>query len=163
MRRRQFSGMAAGVAMAGALSACASRMLAGSDTSAGAGKPLDAAQFQALRQYATTRFGDIAHVERGAGPAALFLHAHPLNGFQWRGAIDRLSAHRRCIAPDFLALGYTRVADGQSVAPAAQAEMLVALLDKLGVASVDIVASDSAVRWRNCLPRTIRIVCAACC
>lgn len=143
MRRRQFSGMAAGTLMAAALVGCAGRGIAGSDVSGGAGRPLDAAQFRALRRYAKTRFGDISYVERGTGPAALFLHAHPLNGFQWRGAMDRLSSHRRCIAADFLALGYTRVAEGQSVAPAAQADMVVALLDQLTVPAVDIIANDS--------------------
>jgi pimeloyl-ACP methyl ester carboxylesterase len=73
----------------------------------------------------------------------LFLHGFPLNSFQWRGALDRLAPYRRCIAPDFLALGYTEVADGQSVAPDAQVAMLVALLDKLGIARVDLVGNDS--------------------
>lgn len=104
---------------------------------------LDAARFHAARRFAATRFGRIAYVERGAGEAALFLHGFPLNGFQWRGAIERLAPHRRCIAPDFLGLGYTEVADGQGVGPADQAAMVVALLDALGVGRVDVVANDS--------------------
>ncbi|MEW9571072.1 alpha/beta fold hydrolase [Rhodanobacter sp. Si-c] len=104
---------------------------------------MDAARFHALRRYTHTAFGRIAHVERGSGPAALFLHGFPLNGFQWRGALDRLAAYRRCIAPDFLGLGYTEVADGQSCAPQAQVAMLVALLDALGVERADVVANDS--------------------
>ena len=139
MKRRQFMALAAATLAAGAAGAYApfadNRRSA---TGAGLSQPMDVAQFRALRRYASTRFGDIAYVERGAGPAALFLHAHPLNGFQWRGALDRLASHRRCIAPDFLGLGYTRVASGQSVAPAAQAAMLVALLDKLAIAAVDL-------------------------
>jgi haloalkane dehalogenase len=103
----------------------------------------DAAAFIASRRFAPTSFGRIAYVSRGRGEAALFLHGFPLNGFQWRGAIARLSAHRRCIAPDFLGLGYTEPAAGQSVTPAAQVEMLGALLDQLNVGSVDLIASDS--------------------
>ncbi|MCI4566649.1 alpha/beta hydrolase [Lysobacter sp. CFH 32150] len=143
MQRRQFMGMAAGALAAGVLGGYATRAAAGNSAAAGASMPLDVAQFRTLRRFAKTRFGDIAYVERGTGPAALFLHAHPLNGFQWRGALDRLSEHRRCIAPDFLGLGYTRVAEEQGVAPAAQAAMLMALLDKLGIPTVDIVANDS--------------------
>lgn len=109
----------------------------------GAYEPMDAAAFHAARRFAETGFGRIAYVERGAGDAALFLHGFPLNGFQWRGALDRLSTHRRCIAPDFLAMGYTEVAEGQSVAPDAQAGMLVALLDTLSIPAVDLVANDS--------------------
>ncbi len=107
------------------------------------GPSLDAAQFHAARRYTRTAFGDIAHVERGEGPVALFLHGFPLNGFQWRGAIARLAPYRRCIAPDFLGMGYTEVADGQACGPDAQAAMLVALLDALSIGSVDLVANDS--------------------
>jgi pimeloyl-ACP methyl ester carboxylesterase len=103
----------------------------------------DLKAWSAARRYAETSFGRIAFVERGSGPCVLFLHGFPLNGFQWRGAIDRLSAHRRCIAPDFLALGYSEVRPGQSVALDAQAAMLVTLLDTLSVGSVDLIANDS--------------------
>jgi pimeloyl-ACP methyl ester carboxylesterase len=104
---------------------------------------MSAAPFGAARQFANTRFGRIAYVERGDGDTALFLHGFPLNGFQWRGAIDRLWPYRRCLAPDFLALGYTEVADGQAVGPDAQVAMLLALLDTLAIARVDLVANDS--------------------
>ena len=105
--------------------------------------PLDAAGFHAARRFADTSFGRIAYVERGTGKAALFLHGYPLNGFQWRGALDRLSAHRRCIAADFMGAGYSEIPEGQSVAPGAQAAMLVELLDKLSIDKVDIIGNDS--------------------
>lgn len=103
----------------------------------------DPAHFHATRRYAHTSFGDIAYLDQGSGPAALFLHGFPLNSYQWRGAIDRLSSDRRCIAPDFLGLGYTQVADGQALDPDAQVAMLATLLDTLQVDSVDLVANDS--------------------
>ncbi len=137
MRRRDFMTSAA--------------MLLGTVTLPGAGgllandraAALDAAAFHKARRFAATRFGRIAYVERGQGDAALFLHGFPLNGFQWRGAIERLAHRRRCLAPDFLGLGYSEVAAGQSVSPEAQTEMLAAFLDVLGVGKVDLVASDS--------------------
>ncbi|MET0655563.1 MAG: alpha/beta hydrolase [Pseudoxanthomonas sp.] len=107
------------------------------------GSDWSAAEFHQARRHLATRFGNIAYVERGTGPAALFLHGFPLNGFQWRGALQRLSPYRRCIAPDFLGMGYTQVAEGQSCAPEAQVEMLLALLDALSLDSVDVVANDS--------------------
>jgi len=106
-------------------------------------RAMDAAAFHAARRFATTPFGRIAYIDRGTGNVALFLHGFPLNSFQWRGAIDRLSDHRRCIAPDFLGLGYTEVAAGQSLAAEAQARMLATLLDRLSIRKVDIVANDS--------------------
>jgi len=99
--------------------------------------------FDAARRFAPTRAGRIAYVERGRGRAALFLHGFPLSSYQWRGAVELLAAQRRCIAPDFLALGRTEVASGQDVGPDAQVAMLVELLDALKVKDVDLVASDS--------------------
>jgi haloalkane dehalogenase len=95
------------------------------------------------RRLADTAFGRIAYIDRGTGPAVLFLHGFPLSSFQWRGAIDRLSGQRRCLAPDSMGLGHTEVAAGQSVTPSAQADMLAAFLDRLSVPDVDLVANDS--------------------
>ena len=142
MQRRQFVEAAFGAVAANMLGGCASESGPAPPTSTAAGIAT-ADAFDAARRYVKLSHGHIAYVDRGAGDAALFLHGFPLNGFQWRGAIDRLSAHRRCIAPDFLGLGYSKVADGQSVSPAAQVTMLAALLDELAIESVDIVANDS--------------------
>lgn len=140
MNRRQFlQASGSGLLLAG-LAACAARPAA----RLAADMPdMDVATFRAERRTLDLPQGRIAYVERGSGPAALFLHGFPLNSFQWRGVLPRLAAHRRCIAPDSMGLGYTEVADGQSVAPSAQVDMLIALLDRLGVDAVDVVASDS--------------------
>jgi pimeloyl-ACP methyl ester carboxylesterase len=141
MTRRRFLALSAGTlagACVGSLAGCARWPHAGSLLA-----PMDAASFHAARRYTSTPFGRIAHVERGSGLAALFLHGFPLNSFQWRGALDRLAAYRRCIAPDFLGMGYTEVADGQSCAPDAQVAMLIVLLDALQVRHADVVANDS--------------------
>ena len=132
MKRRHF------LALTGAAFA-ASAMRA----SANPPQPLDAAAFRAMRRFAELRFGRIAYVERGSGKAALFLHGAPLNGFQWRGALERLAAHRRCIAPDFMGLGYSEIPEQQSLAADAQTDMIGAFLDALAIRAVDIVASDS--------------------
>jgi pimeloyl-ACP methyl ester carboxylesterase len=124
--------------------------------------PVDAATYRANRRLIDTPFGRVATFERGSGPAALFLHGFPLNSFQWRGAIERLSNVRRCIAPDFLGLGYSEVRPEQSVAPEAQVQMLGALLDALKVREVDLIASDSggavAQMFMVRLPQRVRTV-----
>ena len=144
MKRRQFLQWT-GAAIAGGVAAACMARGATSGIAAGAvpSHAIDAARFRAARRFAELPFGKIAYVERGAGEAALFLHGAPLNGFQWRGAIDRLSASRRCIAPDFMGLGYSQIPEPQSLAAGAQVAMLAALLDALAVREVDIVASDS--------------------
>src|SRR5262245_26937394 len=90
-----------------------------------------------------TPSGTIAYTERGAGPAALFVHGVPLNGHPWRNQIDALSDVRRCIAPDLLAHGDTEIADDQDVSATANAEMLREFLDALRIDAVDLVGNDS--------------------
>lgn len=103
----------------------------------------EARRYGRERQYAQTRYGRIAYIERGRGAVVLLLHGFPLNGFQWRGVIPRLSTKRRCVAPDFMGLGFTDAAKGQSVALGAQADMLASFLDSLRIGQVDIIANDS--------------------
>src|SRR5690242_9376468 len=101
MQRRTFLHLAAAGAASSAFAA--SNAFAACDRGVeSVAKPTDAAAFAAARRFAQTPFGRIAYVERGRGDAALFLHGFPLNGFQWRGALDRLASHRRCVVPDFL-------------------------------------------------------------
>jgi haloalkane dehalogenase len=136
MQRRTFLELAVGGAAMAAVGGAGA-------FSAGTGPSMTAASFHASRKFVQTRFGNIACVDKGTGPAALFLHGFPLNSFQWRGVLDKLSGLRRCIAPDFMALGYTDVAIGQDVSPDSQVVMLIELLDTLGISMVDLVANDS--------------------
>jgi pimeloyl-ACP methyl ester carboxylesterase len=140
MRRRQFMELAV-AALAAGVAGCADRRRGPAGVAPA--QPLDAAAFHASRRFVEISSAKIAYVERGSGDAALFLHGAPLNGFQWRGALERLAAHRRCVAADFMGLGYTQVPEGQAVTPDAQVAMLAALLDALAISQVDLVASDS--------------------
>ena len=141
MNRRQFVRLNAAALGVVALDACA-RAISVEPTGAIASLS-DPANFARARRFATTPFGEIAYVSRGRGAAALFLHGYPLNGFQWRGVIERLQDVRRCIAPDLMGLGYSDVPLSQAITPEAQAHMLIALLDRLGVEACDVVANDT--------------------
>lgn len=138
MKRRDFVWASTTAAAVAALPACR-RVRGGQDKPV----PLDAAAFTASRRFVATPFGRIAYVERGSGPAALFLHGFPMNGLQWRGSLEHLSPHRRCLAPDFLGLGYTEAPEQQDLSPQAQTDMLAAFLDRLSIPVVDLVANDS--------------------
>lgn len=142
MQRRQFLQYSLATVAAATLGGWSASARAGGLRDTGDARATDAAAFRAMRRYAELPFGRIAYVERGHGQAALFLHGAPLNGYQWRGAIDRLSPYRRCIAPDFMGLGYSQAHENQALGAADQAAMLAALLDRLAVREVDIVASD---------------------
>jgi haloalkane dehalogenase len=141
MNRRRFLAMSGAAAAFGTVKLTASSSFDSPPMSHCA--EMTAAGFQAARRFLSLDQGRIAYLDIGDGPAALFLHGFPLNSFQWRGILPQLSMMRRCIAPDFLALGYTEVAQGQSVGPQAQIAMLIQLLDKLSISGVDIVANDS--------------------
>ncbi len=140
MNRREFIRLSSGAAAFATLGATAGGTFGMAECRC---KEMTAAEFHSARTSVATNQGRISYLDIGEGPAALFLHGFPLNSFQWRGAIPQLSMIRRCIAPDFLALGYTEVSEGQSVGPQAQVTMLAQLLDKLSIADVDIVANDS--------------------
>ena len=107
------------------------------------GERIDAAWYRRSRKFVDLPVSRVAYVEHGRGPAALFLHGYPLNGYQWRGALERLHTHRRCIAPDVMGLGYTETPAGQTISPETQVEMLGSFLDALRVDAVDLVANDS--------------------
>jgi pimeloyl-ACP methyl ester carboxylesterase len=98
---------------------------------------------QALRKHAKTPSGTIAYAEQGEGPVALFVHGVLLNNHLWRHQLAHLSDIRRCIAPDLLAHGATKVTAGGDVSVTANAHMLKEFLDALGIGQVDLVGNDS--------------------
>jgi len=105
---------------------------------------MNANEYHASRKFAeTSSFGRIAYVERGAGPAALFIHGFPLNGFQWRDVADDLQNDRRCLMPDLMGQGHTQATSGADRSFAAQARMLAGFLDSVKADSVDLIGNDT--------------------
>lgn len=104
---------------------------------------MDARTFHARRRFAETSSGQIAWVEQGGGPVALFIHGVPLNGFHWRNVMAGLQDMRRCIAIDLMGLGYTRIKPTQDVSFVAQAGMVREFIDALGIEQIDLIANDS--------------------
>jgi pimeloyl-ACP methyl ester carboxylesterase len=104
---------------------------------------MDIATFHASRRFADVKSGRIAFMEKGRGPAALFVHGVPLNGYHWRHVIERVQHRRRCIAVDLMGLGYTEISADQDVSFTAQAEMLGEVLDYLAIDKVDLIGNDS--------------------
>jgi len=98
--------------------------------------------FFAGRRKVETESGTISYVERGSGPAALFVHGVLLNGYLWRHQLAQLGDLRRCIAVDLLAHGETEVSATQDVSVTANAHMLAQFLDALKIEQVDLVGND---------------------
>lgn len=95
------------------------------------------------RRSAATRFGDIAFLEAGTGPAALFVHGVFLNADLWRYQLEGLADIRRCVAVDLLAHGESSCGRGGELTMERQVEMVLDLLDSLGLDAVDLVGNDS--------------------
>ena len=104
---------------------------------------MDIATFHANRRFADVGSGRIAYLEQGNGPAALFVHGVPLNGYHWRHVIERVRHRRRCIAIDLMGLGYSEIAPAQDVSFATQARMIAEVIDALGIDTIDLVGNDS--------------------
>ncbi len=135
MQRRDFVKLAIGsIAVAG---------LAGEVFAAPSYDRFRVTEWGKSRRFVRNGFGSIAYVDSGSGDAALFLHGYPLNGFQWRHAVELLDPFYRCIVPDFMGLGATEAAPGQDLSAPAQMAMIVSLLDALKVQRVHVVANDS--------------------
>jgi pimeloyl-ACP methyl ester carboxylesterase len=104
---------------------------------------MDIATFHASRRFAAVKSGRIAFFEQGEGPAALFVHGVPLNGYHWRHVIDRVQHRRRCIAIDLMGLGFSEIAPSQDVSFTAQAHMIAEVIDALGIERIDLIGNDS--------------------
>jgi pimeloyl-ACP methyl ester carboxylesterase len=104
---------------------------------------MDIASFHASRHFVDVRSGRIACFEQGQGPAALFIHGVPLNGYHWRHVIDRVKHRRRCIAIDLMGFGFTEISPSQDVSFTAQAHMIAEVLDALQIDKIDLVGNDS--------------------
>jgi pimeloyl-ACP methyl ester carboxylesterase len=104
---------------------------------------MDIATFHCSRRFADVKSGRIAFFEAGQGPAALFVHGVPLNGYHWRHVIDRVRHRRRCIAVDLMGLGHSEIAPAQDVSFTAQARMIAEVIDALGIEDIDLIGNDS--------------------
>jgi pimeloyl-ACP methyl ester carboxylesterase len=100
-------------------------------------------QFNAHRATVATPVGEIAYVDVGDGPTALFVHGIIVSSYLWRNVIDALRDERRCVAFDLPGHGRTPVSPGRDLTLAAHAEVLESFCEALGLDSFDLVASDT--------------------
>jgi pimeloyl-ACP methyl ester carboxylesterase len=74
----------------------------------------------------------LAHDDRGAGPALVFLHGHPFSRAMWASQLDALSDEFRVVAPDLPGYGASPPL-AQVMSMRRFADAVVELLDALGV------------------------------
>lgn len=99
---------------------------------------------RADKRFIRTSAGEIAYLEAGPpdAPPVLLVHGIPTSSFLWRHVMAHLPG-LRCIAPDLMGLGDTRVDPARTdFAMPAQALMLDELLGALGIERAHLVAHD---------------------
>jgi pimeloyl-ACP methyl ester carboxylesterase len=99
--------------------------------------------WNAHRRLVATAAGEVACVDTGEGPAAVFVHGIVVNGHLWRGVVDRVRDLRRCIVLDLPGHGATPAGPDQDLSLPALAELVEALCESLGLDRVDLVGNDT--------------------
>lgn len=84
----------------------------------------------------------LAYLDEGNGPPVLLIHGIPTSSLLWRDIIPALAKTHRVIAPDMLNYGKSDKPDNADVSIAAQARLLIGVLDALGIRRADVVSHD---------------------
>jgi pimeloyl-ACP methyl ester carboxylesterase len=84
----------------------------------------------------------VATIDEGQGDPVVLLHGCPFHAYEWREVIPRLANHHRVIAPDLLGLGDTQVRLDEDYRLPRDVEMVVGLLDALGIERAHFVGHD---------------------
>lgn len=90
----------------------------------------------------TYRGLDVFYRDDGAGPALLCIHGFPSASWDWHKLWPALTARFRVIAPDMLGFGLSAKPRDYAYSLRDQADLHVALLAALGVASTHVLAHD---------------------
>ncbi|HEX8053071.1 MAG TPA: alpha/beta hydrolase [Thermoleophilaceae bacterium] len=99
--------------------------------------------YKSSTRTTTTPHGEFAYLDAGEGPPALFVHGLFMSGYFWAPVIGAVKDVRRCIAYNLPDHGGTTVAAEQDLSLDANAEMLEAFCDSLGLDRFDLVANDT--------------------
>ncbi len=93
-------------------------------------------------RFAELPAGRVHYVDEGSGEPILFVHGTPTWSYEWRHLIAALRLRWRCIAPDLLGFGLSARPPGFAYTPEAHAEVLAALVERLGLERVTLVVHD---------------------
>jgi pimeloyl-ACP methyl ester carboxylesterase len=99
--------------------------------------------FAAYRKTVRTPSGDVAYVDVGAGPAALFVHGVITGAYLWRNVIEGVRHARRCIAIDLPLHGESPARPDQDFSLRALADLVEEVCAALELGAVDLVGNDT--------------------
>lgn len=86
--------------------------------------------------------GDVHYIDEGEGPPILFIHGNPTWSFLYRGIVIRLRKRFRCIALDLPGFGLSERPPAYDYTPAAHAEVVRALVQRLDLQGLTIMGQD---------------------
>src|SRR5271166_5172703 len=95
------------------------------------------------RKTATTSVGELAYIQTGEGPTAIFIPGLFVNADLWQHQLVALADVRRCIAVDLLGHGESSYPEGVPLTHDLQAEAVLELIDALDLDRVDLIGNDS--------------------
>lgn len=102
----------------------------------------------------------IAYRDRGHGEPVVFIHGTPSHSYEWREIVPAIeAAGHRVITYDLLGYGSSERPLNRDTSVGAQTELLEAMLDKLGLDSVNIIAHDigGAIAQRFAIAKPARV------
>ena len=103
---------------------------------------LTPAQWRAAGQTLEWRGHRVFYREQGTGEPLLLLHGFPTSSWDWRHLWDELARHYRVIALDYLGFGFSDKPSRGPYSIFAYADQAEAVLARLGVVRVHILAHD---------------------
>ena len=98
--------------------------------------------FSQRKRYVDVGPWRVATIDEGTGDPVVLLHGCPFHAFEWRDLIPRLAGRYRVIAPHLLGLGDTQVRLDQDYRLPQDVDMVVGLLDALGIERAHFVGHD---------------------
>jgi pimeloyl-ACP methyl ester carboxylesterase len=105
-------------------------------------KYLNFKEWESKGDYFSWNRNRIFYLDEGVGEAVLFLHGFPTSSWDWRFIWPSLKNNFRLVALDFLGFGFSDKPRKHSYSISEQADICLALLEKLGIHTFHIVAHD---------------------
>ena len=85
------------------------------------------------RKYLSVLDTSMAYIDVGNGDPIVFLHGNPTPSYLWRNIVPHLLPLGRCLAPDYVGMGYSAGAPNESYRLRDHQRYLDAWLDAVGV------------------------------
>ncbi len=86
---------------------------------------------------------EISYIDVGSGEPVVFLHGNPTWSYQWRNIIPHLTSVARCLAPDFVGMGWSGKSPNNAYRFVDQARYMDAWFDALQLTqNVTLVVHD---------------------